>query len=283
MMTKILVPFDFSEVAMNALKFAGEMAKRSGTCKLVILNVIEHPTPSSFKTMGVTDYDPMENIYMKKLIETVKSKLNDLENSGDLAEVDTVHKIKIGNPYHEIGLEIGEEKADLVVMGTSGSSGLDEYIVGSNAERVVRTAKCPVITMQEPTAVSEISEIVFASNFHNIKPNFVDHILKLQNLFDAELKIVKINTPANFTTTRHDQEVMDDFVKRFEIKNYTTAIYNYSNEEDGIVAFAEDIDADMIALGTHQRTGLGHFLSGSIAEDVVNHAKRPVWTLDLDA
>ena len=45
--------------------------------------------------------------------------------------------------------------------------------------------------------------------------------------------------------------------------------------------YAEDIDADMIALGTHQRTGVGHFLLGSIAEDVVNHAKRPVWTFNL--
>jgi len=282
-MNKILVPFDFSEVSTNALNFAAEIAEHSNSCKIVILNVVEHPTPASFKTMGVSDYDPLENIYMKKLLETVKGKLNDLENSGPLSKIETEHKIKIGNPYHEIGTEIGKEQSDLVVMGTSGSSGIDEYFVGSNAERVVRMASCPVITMQEPASVAEIEDIVFASNFHNVKPNFVDHILKLQAVFDAELKIVKINTPANFTTTRHDREVMDDFVKRFEIKNYSTDIYNYSNEEDGIVAYAEDIDADMIAMGTHQRTGLGHFLSGSIAEDVVNHAKRPVWTFDLDA
>ncbi len=279
-MNKILVPFDFSDIAENALKFAGQMAKRTNGCKLVVLNVVEHPTAASFKTMGVTDYDPEQNVYLSKLIDSVKEKL-DAILAEDLVGVDASHKIKIGNPYHEIGNEIGEESADLVVMGTAGASGLEEFFVGSNAERVVRTAPCPVITMQEPTDISEIQDIVFASNFHDVKPNFVDHILKLQTVFDAELKIVKVNTPANFTSTRHDQEVMDDFIKRFDIQNCTTAIYNYTNEEDGIVAYAEDIDADMIALGTHQRTGLGHFLSGSIAEDVVNHAKRPVWTLDL--
>ena len=281
-MNKILVPFDFSEVSMNALKFATQMTRQAEACELILLNVIEHPTPSSFKTMGVTDYDPLENIYMKKLMESVKGKLEELLNGSDFEEIAATYKLKIGNPYHEISAEISEENADLVVMGTSGASGLEEYLVGSNAERVVRMATCPVITMQEPANVAEINDIVFASNFHDVKPNFVDHILKLQYLFDAELKIVKINTPANFTTTRHDQEVMDDFVKRFDIKNCSTAIYNYTNEEDGIVAYAEDIDADMIALGTHQRTGLGHFLTGSIAEDVVNHAKRPVWTLDLE-
>jgi nucleotide-binding universal stress UspA family protein len=56
-------------------------------------------------------------------------------------------------------------------------------------------------------------------------------------------------------------------------------VYNSSSEEDGILEYAEDIDADMIAMATHGRTGFLHLLSGSIAEDVVNAAKRPVWTM----
>ncbi|MEM9328012.1 MAG: universal stress protein [Bacteroidota bacterium] len=281
-MNKILVPFDFSDVAMNALNFAVQLTKQNDSCELVVLNVIEHPTPSSFKTMGVTDYDPLENIYLKKLIDSVEAKLEELLTQEPYQGIKAFYKLKIGNPYHEISFEINEEKAELVVMGTAGASGADEYFVGSNAERVVRRAQCPVITLREPSDVAEINDIVFASNFHDMTPNFVDHVLKLQKALDAELKIVKINTPANFTTTRHDHELMDDFVKRFDIKNCSTSIYNYTNEEDGIVAFAEDIDADMIALGTHQRTGVGHFLLGSIAEDVVNHAKRPVWTFNLE-
>lgn len=280
-MNKILVPFDFSDVSLNALDFARQIAKQNASCELVVLNVLEHPTASSFKTMGVSDYDPMENLYISKLIESVSARLEEILKDNKFEGISTYYKTKIGNPYHEITTEIVEESADLVVMGTSGSSGIDELTVGSNAERVVRGSKCPVITVREPAQVAEINEIVFASNFHEISPNFVDHILKLQSSLDAELHIVKINTPANFTSTRHDQELMDDFVKRFDIQNFTTSIYNYSNEEDGIVAFAEDINADMIALGTNQRTGLGHFLIGSIAEDVVNHAKRPVWTFDL--
>ena len=55
-----------------------------------------------------------------------------------------------------------------------------------------------------------------------------------------------------------------------ELENYTVNIYNDVVEEDGIIYFARDIDADMIALSTHGRSGLMHLLSGSIAEDVVN-------------
>lgn len=279
-MNRILVPFDFSQVAQNALSFAAQLG--SDNSELIILNVIEHPTADSFKTMGVSDYDPMENIYLTKLIETVKGKLEQLVATPEMQEANASYKIKVGSAFHEISDEINAINIDLVVMGTSGSSGMDEYLVGSNAERVVRNSQCPVITLREPCDVAAINEIVFASNFHELTPNFVDHVLKLQQALDAHLRIVKINTPANFTSTRHDNEQMDDFVKRFDIQNCSTDIYNYSNEEDGIVAYTEDIDADMIALGTHQRTGVGHFLMGSIAEDVVNHAKRPVWTFNLN-
>lgn len=281
-MNKILVPYDFSQVAQNALNFAVQLAEGNPSTDLMLLSVIEHPTPDSFKTMGVSDYDPMENIYLTKLIESVKRKMEDLVSGPEMEKVNVVYKIRVGSAFHEISDEIKKIEASLVVMGTSGASGLDEYLVGSNAERVVRNANCPVITLREPCDVASINEVVFASNFHDVSPHFVDHVLKLQNALDAKLRLVKINTPANFTSTRHDNEQMDDFVKRFDIQNCSTDIYNYSNEEDGIVAYTEDIDADMIALGTHQRTGVGHFLQGSIAEDVVNHAKRPVWTFNLN-
>ena len=75
--------------------------------------------------------------------------------------------------------------------------------------------------------------------------------------------------------------LMNEFVEKYDLDICTLNIYNDFIEEDGIIYFAQDIDADMIALATHGRSGLMHLLSGSIAEDVVNHAKRPVWTCRL--
>lgn len=278
-MHKILVPYDFTKIANQALDFAVELSEKSADCAVVLLNVVEHPSASSLKTMGVTDFDPQEDIYFLKLVESVKNKLQTIV---DARGNNVSYKLGFGNAYKSIQDEIAAEKVDLLVMGTSGSEGIDEMFVGSNAERVVRLAKCPVITLRAPAKVADIKTIVFASNFADIKEHFGDKVKSLQSIFGAELKVVKINTPANFTSTRIDNKSMSDFASKHGLSNYTIDVYNHANEEDGIMHYAEDIDADMIAIGTNQRTGINHFLLGSIAEDIVNHSKRPVWTMNLE-
>jgi len=87
-----------------------------------------------------------------------------------------------------------------------------------------------------------------------------------------------VNTPGDFQRDYVVKEYMEKFAKKLGLKNYTINIFNDITEEDGIIYFAESIDADLIAMATHGRTGFAHVLAGSIAEDVVGHAKRPVLT-----
>lgn len=280
-MRKILVPTDFSEVSLHALDFARQLAKRD-SCEILLLNIIEHPSAATFKTMGITDYDPMESIYIKKMIEIATERMEDLRNSDDFKGIDIKTRVVVGNPFVEITEDIVKTETDLVIMGSEGVDGVDEMFVGSNAEKVIRTAECPVIIIKSPTNVEDIKNIVFASNFESPGEGIVAHIKQAQSIFNAKLSLVIINTPNNFTSTRHDFEIMEEFAKSRGLDNYTLDVYNDFQEEDGILSYAEDIQADMIAIGTHGRTGIIHFLSGgSIAEDVANESKRPVWTFSL--
>lgn len=281
-MKKILVPYDFSDIATNALNFAADLARKSQGCEVTVINVIEQPTPNTIKTMGVSDFDPMENIYMKKLIEQVKEKMESLMANSSYKDITLKYKIVLGQPFREITEEIKTSGIELVVMGTSGASGAEEFLVGSNAERMVRYSKCPVITLRDASKPSDVKDIVLASNFHDVPASFVEHVKRLQRVFGAKLKLVKINTPASFTTTRHDRDQMEAFIKDHGIENCSYETYNHSNEEDGVIAYAEDVKAGLIAIGTRQKKGVGHFLTGSIAEDVVNHSTVPVWTFGLD-
>jgi len=65
------------------------------------------------------------------------------------------------------------------------------------------------------------------------------------------------------------------------IENYTLNIYNDINVEKGILNFANSMNAGLIGISTHGRKGLSHFINGSLGEDVVNHAKRPVITFKI--
>ncbi len=281
-MNKILVPYDFSDVAKHALNFAAQIARKSDAEAVTLINIIEQPTPSDFKTMGMSDVDPMENIWVSKMIKNAEAKMEELMADESFKDITVKYKIVLGNPFKELSQEIETQGVELVVMGTSGASGMDEFFVGSNAERMVRYSKAPVITVSGGATLEAINDIVFASNFDEVSDSFISHVKGLQSLFDAKLRLVKINTPASFTTSREDKKLMEGFIGKYRLESCTYETYNHSNEEDGVLAYAEDIAADLIAIGTKQRKGIGHFLAGSIAEDVVNHAKVPVWTYGLE-
>ncbi|MEQ9443764.1 MAG: universal stress protein [Cyclobacteriaceae bacterium] len=280
-MKSILVPTDFSDQATYALDMAAAIARKSGA-NVQLLNVVEAPHGSSFSAMGeVTMPDASDNMYFVQMVDASKKKFDALAEGGKYADIKLEGLVEVGHPFEHISRTIAEHQVDLVVMGTQGTSGMEEIFVGSNTEKVVRRAKCPVLTVKTPVDVSGIKNIAFATNFRDDYDPLIKQLIKLQKLFDATIHMVSVNTPSNFETDRYYKQAMQEFVQKYQLENYTMNVYNDDPEEDGIIYFAEDIDADMIALGTHGRTGIGRLLSGSIAEDIVNHAKRPVWTFKL--
>lgn len=287
-MKKILVPTDFSEQAGFALDFAIQISVANGA-EIILLTVVDYPGGMSSVWGGGVNViggaePPLDNVdemFANNLIEKAKEDLEGLINTKKDAGARIIPKVQIGNPYFCISEEIEGNQIDLVVIGSKGASGLEEILIGSNTEKVVRHAKCPTLTIKQPRTIESIKNIVFASSFSDDQTHVIDELKKILKVIRAKLHLVKINTPNNFEVSRKTIELMKAFVEQHGIENYTLNIYNDFIEEDGIIYFAQDIDADMIALATHGRTGLMHLLSGSIAEDVVNHAKRPVWTCRL--
>lgn len=279
-MTKVLVPFDFSEQAQNALDFSTGMAGKFDNIHIEVLHVIEVPSSSSFGTTGGSEMMPeIENqIFFIELMKRRKEQMAELEDSYAGKSFSFSTKIKLGNAFKNISSSIAEENPDLVVIGSKGVGGLEEIMVGSNTEKVVRNANCPVLTIKGKTNPNEIKKIVFASDFKEGETEIAARMKRLQFVFGAELYFVIVNTPGNFETSRESIRRINTFVKTYGFENVKAEIYNSSTEESGILEFADDINADLIAMATHGRTGFIHLITGSIAEDVVNHSSRPVWT-----
>ncbi len=279
-MTKILIPFDFSEQANHALNFSTSVASRLGNVQLEILHVVEIPSNTTVGTMGGGELMPdMENqVFFIQLMDRRKKQIEELKEKYKSTSYSFTAKIKIGNAFKSISDSINEENPDLVVMGSKGSSGMEEILIGSNTEKVVRTAQCPVLTIKSAVDLEEMNKIVFASDFRENNDEVASRIKNLQEILDAELYFVVVNTPGNFETSRESIKRIRAFSHKYNFTKVTAEIYNASSEESGILEFADDINADLIAMATHGRTGFIHLITGSIAEDVVNHSSRPVWT-----
>lgn len=286
-MKRIIVPTDFSEQAGYAMDLACQIAHKTNS-ELVALHVLDHTGlfdfssgSSAYPLMGNPAGLELDQKFLDLLYSNAEEKCAQFLKIYEKEDLKITKKIKIGSAFHYITEEIENKKTNLVIMGSKGSGGFEEVLIGSNTEKVVRHSRCPVLTVKSKTNIEDIEDIVFATNFKKEDSHVTEELKKLQVIFNAKLHLLRVNTPNNFETTRRIMALANEFIKENDISNYSINIYSDNVEEDGIIYFSQDIDADMIALATHGRSGLLHLLSGSIAEDVVNHAKRPVWTFRL--
>jgi len=105
--------------------------------------------------------------------------------------------------------------------------------------------------------------------------------VKFAEAFNAKIHLLMVNTANNFMTSAEAKARINDFISGQTFKNYTITIHNDTSVEQGILNFSKEIDADLIGISTHGRQGIAHFFNGSISEDLVNHATRPVITFKI--
>ncbi len=277
-MKKILVPVDFSDPANWAVDTAAFVAERADAT-VILLHIVEQPTSESFNVEGQVDNSLWEDkLFTFKLIERNKKQLGELAGRLKARGIVVKEQLRMGNPYHGIKTVTTDQSVDLIVMGTSGRSKLEEILIGSNTEKVVRHAKCPVLTVHKKLGLGGFKNIVYATSMSENESGFAKVFKEVQDIFSSTIHIVRINTPANFRPDVEVKRLLDVFAKKLHLKNYTLNVFNDYSEEEGIIHFASSLDADLIGMATHGRSAFAQTLARSIAEDVANHSSQPVLT-----
>lgn len=274
-MKRILVPTDFSKHAEYALRVAAQIAKKNNS-EIYLLHMLELPHQGSD---AVSSGSAIPQIMFFK--DMAINKLETLMESDFLEGITVSEIIQFEKAFDGI-MEISKKNnVDLIVMGSHGASGYEEMFIGSNAEKVVRSSVVPVLVIKNETAQFKADKLVFASDFsEEIKKPFAK-LVEFATVFNSHLDLVMINTPNSFKSTAVAEKIMSDFLDGFNFKNYSTHIYNDVNVEKGILNYSSSVDADLIGMCTHGRTGFSHFFNGSISEDLVNHTVRPVITFKI--
>ena len=269
-MKKILVPCDFSDPAIQAFKFASEISSINKG-EVFLLNIIEVPTLHNSMAQAY------EMDFLKEFKEKAVKNFEKMKARwGGTAKVQLL--VEHGSIVGTINKLIEAKGVDLIVMGTHGSSGFREFAIGSNTEKIVRSSKVPVIAVKLAQKIASIKDIIFPIQLGLDQKDLVMSVKALQGFLKAKLHILHVNTPVNFTRDIDSGKKLSEFVKENQFKNCTINIYNDLDTGAGIINFSSRFPNKMVAMSTHGRRGLNHFLSGSIAEDVVNHIDCPIWT-----
>ena len=206
-MKKILVPIDFSECSEYALKVAANFAKKYDS-EIIALHMLGRSdavlTNSQTKEM-------LEGIFYVKLAEKRFKDFLDKDYLEGLNITDSVYNYKNFNELNAVALE---KKADLIIMGSHGASGLSEVFVGSNTEKVVRNSDIPVLVVKNEVTNYKIENAVFACDFTNENLNAFKNAMKLFNsLKNIKVKLLYVNLPGqNYRSTKEMESRVNDFL-----------------------------------------------------------------------
>ncbi len=276
-MNKILVPIDFSKSSEFASKMAGIIAKKSNS-EVYLLHMIELPTGIVDMGAGSNFSIPKSMLYLRK----IKERMLEFKEKYFHKKTIVHHSIRFQNPHEGILKYIDKVEADLIIMGSKGHSEFEEILIGSNTEKVVRSSKAPVIVVKKDSSDVSMKNLIFASSFKNDdKKEPFRKFLDFANSFKSKVHLLKVNTPSNFESTQQATQKIKTFVQDYELPKHTINIYNDVSIEKGILNFARDIDADLIALSTHGRSGISHLFSASVTKNLSKNALKPMLTIKV--
>lgn len=273
-MKSIVVPVDFSEQSENALKVAASLAKENNA-ELLVLHMLE----LSPAIMSESGYVSQEQVV--HLIKIGEKRFADFLNKPYLKDVNIVPVIKHYKVFSEVNEVAEKHNADLVVMGSHGTDGLQEIFIGSNTERVVRTSDVPVLVIKGEMNGFKPKNFVFACDFSEENVPALKKAVEMSKLLKSKLQLVYINTPGDeFLSTDDAYEKISKFLDTAKL-GLTVEIYNDYTVEKGVLNYCDKVMADIIGIPTHGRRGLSHFFMGSIGEDIANHSNIPVMTFKI--
>ena len=295
---KILATTDFSDESRTGVRFAIALAEKLGAA-VALLHVIE---PRAWVSELGTVVPAREDSEVVALTRTQLATLAKREGKGDVAVTFSV-SVQTGNPFHAITTAARQQMADMIVIATHGHTGFERVLLGSTAERVVRHAPCPVLTVPTrakpkrtgKTPPFKIGKILVPMDFSAISKDALPWATHLAAHFGAELVLLHIVekfpidyllssglTNETFVPLVKQAEADLEFMAESLSKSTglsVTAVVSDGKPFEGICESAKTLGADLIVLTTHGHTGLKHVLLGSTSERVVRHAPCPVLTV----
>jgi nucleotide-binding universal stress UspA family protein len=274
---KILVPLDLSANSMLALQHASFMAKLF-KADIILAHTMETKVAKlDLGTFTASDKKYAEQIISEKL-DALATELK-IKIGGKVTYI-----IKAGKIAKGIADATAESKADIIIMGTHGVSGFEEFFMGSNAFRVVTEAKVPVITVQTHASKVGFENILCPIDSSNASREKVRYVLELAKKYNSKvhiLGILSVDDDDAALLLDKKLEQVEKYFEKHEI-NYTMEMVEGENLATVTMKKKKKHKSDLIVIMTEQEENFAGLLMGPYAQQVVNHSKIPVMSITPD-
>jgi nucleotide-binding universal stress UspA family protein len=291
--TRILVPSDFSVTSDTALGYARRLAEQF-EASLHLVHAFEDPFTTAAFASELYATVPLP--FRQQLLDEARRRLEDRLPRADRIRFDGTAEVVTGSTAKAITEYAASISADLIVIGTHGRGGVTHLLLGSVAERVVRTAPCPVLTIrQEPAAA--IKRILVPTDFSETSDEALRYAVTMAGRIGATVQLLHVlDDPlvaeglaaeayiveAPTLRTGMLREAQARLAQRSDAGDPAVRIDSevlFGHGAKTIAEYAVARGVELIVMGTHGRTGVAHLLLGSVAERLVRTAPCPVLTV----
>ncbi|UBM62840.1 universal stress protein [Candidatus Sulfidibacterium hydrothermale] len=276
MSKNIVVGVDFSDCSLNALEHAVIISRKAkASLTMVWANHLDY-------SKEIFSVEP-ENLRqeVQKRFEELVGKYQPQLAPG--TQID--FRMEKGKVYKVICHVAKEKDAFLVVIGTHGSSGFEEFWIGSNANRIVSASTRPILTIRAGVdSNKDLKTIVMPLDSTRITRQKLPVTAELAGYFDAEIHIVGVYTSTaesiRYRVQNYVQET-ETYLKEKGIR-YRSVFLEASNITDTVLEYAQKVNANLISIMTEQETTTANLWLGPFAAQMVNHSPIPVLSVHTD-
>jgi len=271
-MKKILVAIDFSECSVNALEHAITIANKA-EADVEMIFVIKPDSSRDMFTEGPQTLSAMVKDKFDEMVEKYKHRLGKNKLG---------FMIREGKVYSEIVTEADKKDVFLVMAGTHGSSGFEEFWMGSNANRIVSAIKKPVITIRGGVNIKRhLEKVILPLDSTPETRQKVPFTAYMAKIFNAEVHVLRIYTSKVQAVIRKVDSYSEQVVKHLEEENikYVLESIHADNLTDATIEYALKVNANLISIMTEQEITAKNLLLGPYAHQMVNHSPIPVLSI----
>lgn len=285
-MKKILVPTDLSPIADMGLKLAAEIAKKTNA-SISLVHFHKHPMTQSFSAMGEINakVDEETSLYTVQLLRATKVKLEERAREYEQQGVSVSFSIEDDGLKQGIDEYVSRQGVDLIVMGTSGEESGEEVFIGNHTEQVINASSCPVISVRDGFRAQDFKTIVVAVNTMD-QDQLAMALSSLRELavsFDAHVHLVHACNPASDYSSKELTDFFSKAGEDAEIPSYSVTILESDDHAQGIIDFARNSKAGMVAVVKTAKDGIFRVFSNHFSNRLVKEVGRPVFTFNMQS